>query len=209
MNDVEVFRFVSKPWQEEDLRATLSEAVDVAIALEAAAAAGPAPALPPNAAALVIGDAALGRAVRELTKNAYKVYDATGTDAALEVLATEEIAALVCDLDEASDAAALLRILKKQSPQTQLIAVSAAADSELIISMINEARIYRFLKKPANILLLQGALAAALQRYARLAKSPGMLRSESAKAGRQGAAERSILGRLKSLGGRFAAAFRI
>lgn len=209
VNDGEVFRFVSKPWQEEDLRATLSEAVDVAIALEAAAAAGPAPALPPNAAALVIGDAALGRAVRELTKNAYKVYDATGTDAALEVLATEEIAALVCDLDEASDAAALLRILKKQSPQTQLIAVSAAVDSELIISMINEARIYRFLKKPANILLLQGALAAALQRYARLAKSPGMLRSESAKAGRQGAAERSILGRLKSLGGRFAAAFRI
>src|SRR6185436_12484517 len=39
VNDGEVFRFVSKPWQEEDLRATLGEAVDVAIALEAAAAA--------------------------------------------------------------------------------------------------------------------------------------------------------------------------
>ncbi|MBC7803619.1 MAG: protein kinase, partial [Candidatus Parcubacteria bacterium] len=38
VNESEVFRFVSKPWQEEDLRATLAEAVDVAIALEAAAA---------------------------------------------------------------------------------------------------------------------------------------------------------------------------
>jgi len=207
VNESEVFRFVSKPWQEADLRATVAEAVDVAIALEAAAA-GPAPTLPPNAAALVIGDAALGRAVRELAKNAYKVYDAAGTDAALEVLAAKEIAALVCDLDGTGDAAVLLRILKKQSPQTQLIATSAASDSELIISLINEARIYRFLKKPVNFSLLQGALAAALQRYARLAKSPGLLRSESAKAGKRNAAEQSILERLKSLGGRFAAAFK-
>jgi response regulator RpfG family c-di-GMP phosphodiesterase/tRNA A-37 threonylcarbamoyl transferase component Bud32 len=207
VNDGEVFRFVSKPWQEEDLCATIAEAVDVAIALEAAAA-GPAPALPPNAAVLVLGDAALGRAVRELAKNAYKVYDAADTEAALEVLASEEIAALVCDLDGAGDPAALLRILKKQSPQTQLIATSAAADSELIIGLINEARICRFLRRPVNFSLLQGALATALQRYARLAKSPGLLRSESAKAGRQSAAENFILARLKSIGGRFAAALR-
>ena len=208
VNDSEVFRFVSKPWQEEDLRATLAEAVDVAIALEAAAA-SPTPALPANAAVLVLGDASLARAARELAKNAYKVHEAADVDAALEVLAAEEVAALVCDLDIGSSGpAALLRILKKQSPQTQLIAVSAVSDSELIISLINEARIYRFLKKPVNFSLLQGALNAALGRYARMLKSPALLRSESARRGKQGDAEQSILGRLKSLGGRFAAAFK-
>jgi len=208
VNESEVFRFVSKPWQEEDLRATVAEAVDVAIALEAAAA-GPAPTLPPNAAVLVLGEATLGRAVRELAKDAYKVYEAANVDMALEILATEEIAALACDLDlRANDPAALLRILKKQSPQTQLITVSATSDSELIISLINEARIYRFLKKPVNFALLHGALLAALGRYARMVKSPALLRAESAKAGKQSAAEQSILGRLKSLGGRFAAAFK-
>ena len=208
VNESEVFRFVSKPWQEEDLSATVAEAVDVAIALEAAAA-GPAPTLPPNAAVLVLGEAALGRAARELAKNTYRVFDAANVDAALEILAAEEIATLVCDLDlGAKDPAALLRILKKSSPQTQLISISAASDSELIISLINEARIYRFLKKPVNFSLLQAALSAALQRYARLAKSPALLRAESAKAGKQDAAEHSILGRLKSLGGRFTAAFK-
>jgi len=208
VNESEVFRFVSKPWQEEDLRSTVAEAVDVAIALEAAAA-GPAPSLPPNAAVLVLGEAALGRATRELAKNNYRVLDAASVDAALEILAAEEIAALVCDLDlGADDPAALLRILKKGSPQTQLISISAASDSELIISLINEARIYRFLKKPVNFSLMQAALGAALQRYARLAKSPALLRSESAKAGKRDAAGDSILGRLKSLGGRFAAVFR-
>ncbi len=208
VNESEVFRFVSKPWQEDDLRATLAEAVDVAIALEAAAAA-PAPSLPPDAAVLVMGEAALARGARELAKGAYKVFDAPGIEPALEVLAAEEIAALVCDLDGGGqDPAALLRILKKQSPQTQLIAISAASDSELIISLINEARIYRFLKKPVNFSLLQGALAAALGRYARMAKSPALLRSESARKAKEDAAEQSILGRLKSLGGRFAAALR-
>jgi serine/threonine-protein kinase len=209
VNDGEVFRFVSKPWQEEDLLATLAEAVDVAIAIEAAAA-SPTPALPPNAAVLVLGDAAIARAARELSKNSYRIHEAGNIDAALEVLAGEEIATLVCDLDlAANDPAALLRILKKQSPQTQLIAVSGATDSELIISLINEARIYRFLKKPVNFSLLQGALGAALGRYARMAKSPALLRGESAKAAkRQSAAEQTILGRLRSIGGRFAAAFR-
>jgi len=108
----------------------------------------------------------------------------------------------------ASDPAALLRILKKQSPQTQLITTSAASDSELIISLINEARIYRFLKKPVNFALLHSALLAALGRYARLVRSPALLRTESAKAGKRSAAEQSILGRLKALGGRFAATFK-
>jgi serine/threonine-protein kinase len=208
VNESEVFRFVSKPWQEEDLRATIAEAADVAIAIEAAAAV-PSPALPPNAAALVLGDAALARAARELANKAYKVEETADVDAALEILAAREIAALVCDLDlRAGDPAALLRVLKKQSPQTQLIAVSATADAETIIRLINEARIYRFLKKPVNFSLLHGALLAALGRYARMLKSPALLRAESARAAKRGAADQTILGRLKTLGGRFAAAFR-
>lgn len=211
VNESEVFRFVSKPWQEEDLLATLAEAVDVAIALEAATAAGPAPAIPANTAVLVIGDAAVGRGAREMAKGGFVVHDAATTDGALEVLAAEDIAAIVCDLDGAGDAAALLRLLKEQSPKTQLLAFSAAADSELIIGMINEARIFRFLRKPVNFSLLHAALTAALQRNARLSRTPGMVRAESARKARtagQKAAEQSLLGRLKSLGGRFAAAFK-
>jgi response regulator RpfG family c-di-GMP phosphodiesterase len=207
INDGEVFRFVSKPWQEEDLAATLAEAVDVAIALEVAALAPP-PALPADATVLVMGDAALARAARELAQGAYKVLDAGGTDAALEVLAAEDIAVMVCDVDGAGDPAALLRILKEQSPHTQLIAVSEATDSEQVIGLINEARIVRFLKKPANISLLQGALGAALQRYARLRKSPEWLRSEQARQHARTESEQSLLGRLRKLGGRFAAALR-
>lgn len=205
VNDGEVFRFVSKPWNEEELRATLVEAADVAIALEAAAARPPS-ALKVRGAVLVLGDAAIARGARELARAAWPVHEAANAEDALALLAAEEIGALVCDLDSApGDPAALLRVLKQQSPQTQLIVTSGSADSETIISLINEARIHRFVKKPLNLSLLHAATAAALDRYARMAQAPGLLRAESAKRRRtEDAAERSLLGRIKALGGRFA-----
>lgn len=205
VNDSEVFRFVSKPWNEDELRATLVEAADVAIALEAAAS-RPATALQVRGSVLVLGDAAIARGARELARGAWKVLEAANAEDALAVLAAEEIGTLVCDLDSApGDPAALLRVLKQHSPQTQLIVTSGSTDSETIISLINEARIYRFVKKPLNLSLLHAATAAALDRYARMARSPGLLRAESAKRrGTGDAAERSLLGRIKALGGRFA-----
>lgn len=209
VNESEVFRFVSKPWDETELRATLAEAVDVAIALEIAALT-PAPALPPGSAVLILGDPALARAARELGKEAYRVIEAADAEAALQALAEQDVAALVCDLDAARDAASLLRVLKQQSPQTQLLAVSEVTDSETVIGLINEARILRFLRKPVNIALLQAGITSALQRYARIAKSPEWLRSEGAKKRRKPAstAEQTFMGRIKALGGRFAAVFR-
>jgi len=206
VNDGEVFRFVSKPWQQEELQATLAEAVSVAIALEAAEARGAA-APQTDAAVLVLGDPALARAARELAQGKFQVREAAGSVAALEMLAREEVGVLVCDLDTGSeDPAALLRVLKEQSPQTQLVVASAVSDSEQIIGLINEARIHRFLGKPVNLSLLQQALGSALARYARVLKTPGLARSERAKQGRDSAQARSFLERIKALGGRFARA---
>ncbi|HEX9396276.1 MAG TPA: response regulator [Burkholderiales bacterium] len=203
VNDSEVFRFVSKPWQQEELQATLAEAVSVAIALEAAEARGTA--VPKSAAAvLVAGDAALARAARELSKGKFEVLEAAGSVDALEILAREEVGAMVCDLDTGSeDPAALLRVLKEHSPQTQLVVASAVTDSEQIIGLINEARIHRFLAKPVNLTLLAQALGSALERYARLARAPGLARGERGKRGRDSAQARTFLERIKALGGRF------
>lgn len=151
----------------------------------------------------------MARAARELAQKRFSVLEAQDADTALALLAQEEVGALVCDLDGRSeDPAALLRVLKNQSPQTQLIVASGSSDSETIINLINEARIYRFVKKPVNYSLLDQALATALDRYARVMMTPGLVRVESAKKRKESAAERSFLERIKTLGGRFAAVFR-
>ena len=91
-------------------------------------------------------------------------------DAALTAMRTREIAVVITDLD-ASQAklATLLRMLKRENPQLLAIVIAAAADSELVIELINTAQIFRFLSKPVNVRSLKNHLHAALQRY----KTPG------------------------------------
>lgn len=209
INEGEVFRFLNKPWQTDSLKETVSEAVDIAIAVEAANASGRAtPAI--NAVVLALGDPAIGRAAREMARGRYRVLDAPDLEEALPILSREDVGTLVFDLDGQGndDPAALLRVLKEQSPRTQFVVISQASDSELIISLINEARIHKFLKKPVNFSLLEQAVGEGLERYARMGQTPELARTEAARPARETATARTILSRLKSLGGRFAAVIR-
>ena len=212
VNESEVFRFVSKPWQQEDLLATINEAVSVAVALEA----NP----PPPAAAggmrglvvLVLEDEATARAGRQMAGDAWQVLHAPGLDDALSVLANHEVAVLVSDLESQKiDHTALFKALKAEHPQTLVIVTTSSSDSETIIDLINEARIFRFINKPVNLTMLQRQVVAALERYQAFRQSPALLRTQAARpAGiaRESEAARSIVARLKALGGRFAAALK-
>ncbi|HEY5898059.1 MAG TPA: response regulator [Burkholderiales bacterium] len=202
VNESEIFRFISKPWQQDELQATLAEAVDVAIAAEAAAAGG-ALRVPVAGNVLVVGDAAMARSIRELSAGGLHVLEAASDDAALEIVSHEDIGAVVCELDpRAREPEALLRVLKDAAPNTQLVVVAEAGDAELAIRLINEARIHRYLPKPANLLLLQQAVASALVRYSRLQNRPGLAGVEGAIRNAWTARARALLERLKALGGR-------
>jgi serine/threonine-protein kinase len=211
VNDGEVYRFVSKPWNQEDLQATIDEAVTIAIALEASP--------PPRAAArpgddvvaLVLDDPAMARATREMAGDLCRVVHAATLDDALHALAVNEVAVLIADLEsQRVDNTVLFKLLKQEHPQTLVVVTTGASDSELIISLINEARIFRFVNKPVNLSLLQSHLVAALERYHAFKASPELVKTQRAKA--SSAAEsrigRSILDRLRSITTQLAAPFR-
>ncbi len=212
VNDGEVFRFVSKPWNQDDLQGTIAEAVTIAIALEASP--------PPRASvrpsedvvALVLDDSAMARAAREMAGDLCRVVHAPTLDDALHALAVNEVAVLICDLEsQRVDITVLLKLLKQEHPATLVIVTTSRSDSEMIISLINEARIFRFINKPVNLSLLQSHLVAALERYHAFKASPELVKTQRAKA--SSAAEsrigpRSILDRLRSITTRIAAPFR-
>jgi len=211
VNDGEVFRFVSKPWNQEDLQATLDEAVMIAIALEASppprAAAKPAE----DVVALVLDDPAMARATREMSGDLCRVVHAGTLDDALHALAVNEVALLVADLEsQRVDNTVLFKLLKQEHPQTLVIVTTGASDSELIISLINEARIFRFVNKPVNLSLLQNHIVAALERYHVFKQSPEFVKTQRARV--SSAAEsrlgRSILDKLRSITTQLTAPFR-
>jgi len=203
VNDGEVFRFISKPWNQDDLQATIGEAVTIAIALEASP--------PPRAqarstadlAALVLDDAPLARAAREMSGDLCRVVHANNLDDALHALAVNEIAVLIADLEsQRVDNTVLFKLLKQEHPQTLVVVTTSASDSELIISLINEARIFRFVNKPVNLTLLQSHIVAALERYYAFKASPEMVKTQAARrsaAARESRLGQSILDKLKSI----------
>jgi serine/threonine-protein kinase len=212
VNDGEVFRFVSKPWNQDDLQATIDEAVTIAIALEAsppprAAAAKPAD----DVVALILDDPVTARAAREMAGDLCRVVHAATLDDALHALSVNEVAVLVADLEsQRVDNTVLFKLLKQEHPQTLVIVTTGASDSELIISLINEARIFRFVNKPVNLSLLQSHIVAALERYHAFKASPDLVKTQRAAATTASDSRlgRSILDKLRSITSQLAAPFR-
>ena len=100
----------------------------------------------------------------------------------------------------------MLKLLKEENPQIMTIVVTTASDSELVIELINQAQIFRFLNKPVNVRLLKGHVHAALQRYLTYKQTPKLVdahRVQPAAEVRASSVGQRILDGIKSMRGRW------
>ena len=83
---------------------------------------------------------------------------------------------VLIDVEHAgAEGVALLKTLKHEKPGILSIVVTNASDSELMIELINQAQIFRFLNKPVNQQLVRSHLLAALERAQLLRESPELV----------------------------------
>ncbi len=177
INDGEIYRFVSKPWDNNELRSIVREAVEVSIEL---AELGPPPSvqLRPDRAILVVdASGELYRSTRELMADVAPVRQAAGPEAAMAELAAGDVSVVLYDIDagDPPDNANLIKTLKQDHPQMLTLAVTEASDSELIIGLINEAQIFRFINKPVVLRSLRTHLVSALERVQQFEQAPQLV----------------------------------
>ena len=201
INDGEVFRFISKPWDNQEIQKTMAEAA--AIALDLAATAATPPIVPDRMEAGVLVIEAQDetfRAVTRLVGGACPVYHAKSLDEGLSQLETHEIALIVADIASRSEEiVAAFKLLKQERPEILAIVLTEASDSELVIELINQAQIFRFINKPVNPDLLRQHAQTALIRYQSFKQNPHLTRQHQVAAtGAEGVSQR-ILARVKSL----------
>jgi serine/threonine-protein kinase len=167
INEGEIFRFVKKPWDNDEIRDVLKEA--------AAAAAKVAP--PPAeklqakkvaASILVIDtDNSLAKGLQRMLGNDVTVHEGASAADAAKVLQSNDVAAVVADLRAgAKGIVSLFKLLKAKRPDTLSILLSDQPDSEVVADLINQAHVHRFLAKPVNAKELQQHVSEALKRYA-------------------------------------------
>jgi serine/threonine-protein kinase len=192
INQGEIFRFVMKPWDNDELRKAVSDAVRIALELAATAAAPAPPAEskapapnPRSAGSLLVIDPreGLAKGLERLLAGAARVMQVQTPQEAAKILQGEEIAAIVADLGAGTDGlVALFKQLKEKRPEILSILLAEEPDSELGIELINKAQIYRFLPKPVSAKELRTQVAAAMRRYATMKQIPALQRASGAAA---------------------------
>jgi len=179
INEGEIYRFVRKPWDNGELAKTLQAAVAFSRALREASRGTIPPHVVDGALIVVEREPDLIRTVRECFGRRYKVRYAPSADDALDVMANEDVAVLLVDLDgHEAHMATLLKLLKHEQPQMVAIVATRASDSELLIELINQAQIYRFLTMPPHAQLVTQHIEAALARHRALRRNPELAQQQ-------------------------------
>jgi serine/threonine-protein kinase len=178
INEGEVFRFVKKPWDNLEIQKTISDAVAIAMELAAAPPMPERPLEKLDASILVVDTTpVLFEGMKQVLGDIAPMRLVGTADDVLKALETEEIALIVADLSVGQEGlTTLFKLLKARHPEILSILVTEASDSELVIELINQAQIFRFLNKPINVRQMRGHVEAALAKYRAFKQRPDLVR---------------------------------
>lgn len=187
INEGEIFRYINKPWDPEDIRTTLAKAAEIAFTLDAAADSlnrivTQAPIDQYRESLLVVDDdPAVPAMVRELMAREmggqHPVEWARDLNEAFAILAEKEVAVMLTELSVAGlNMTGVIKSLKRHHPRVLTMVLTSFKDSTTLIELINQGQVHRFLPKPVNRALLLRGLKSALERYRAYESAPVLLR---------------------------------
>ena len=102
---------------------------------------------------------------------------AAGIVEALRILSDHQIALVISEVRVGSTGITpLLKLLKRHNPHLVTIVLTARRDSGMLVALINQGQIFRFLPKPLRRVLLGMGIRAGLQRCHSLQAAPGLTR---------------------------------
>jgi serine/threonine-protein kinase len=182
VNEGEVFRFINKPWDHDEIKRIVAEAANAArVTARVPALTSPPPAepVPPPGHAdapgvLVIDDSDADRlAIMEALGRDFGVHGAVDISSALKILEAHDIGVIVAEARiRGQEIGDLLNVLKHHHPMVTAVMLSRSADSEHIIRLINGAQIFRFGVKPIRGNAFRLAVSAAMREHLRLRANP-------------------------------------
>lgn len=177
-NESEVFRFVTKPWNVQELSNLVGEAAAIARSapVEEAAPdhADPQPGAAVSAKVLLVDDSEeVAASVREELRGTAEVVHATDLAQALAMLDEEALGVIITEMRVGGlDATRFVRVAKQKRPEIVSLAFSDTRDAEQVMSLINEGQVFRLIPKPVKEGFIRLVVEAALRRHWNLRREP-------------------------------------
>jgi response regulator RpfG family c-di-GMP phosphodiesterase len=208
VNEGEVFRYLLKPWDVEEVKKVVAEAAHIAQAtfeMQSHAAAVTAFENYRPRVLIMDHDEATARAVQEILGDRCDIVWADNAQHAMEELARQDVSLVVSELMLGNtNVSYILKTIKQLNPQTQCIVVTSFSDTSHLIELINQAQITRFLSKPVSKGSLARNLEYLLERF-HLTRSQPVLQKRQSVAPIGNAQEKVLSGNFMGMLGRLRA----
>lgn len=190
LNEGEVFRFLNKPWGNQEIQAVVSDAVDVALATRNSGAPSLTIHSAPSGSASKIfvlvkcRKAELFAELQAENSGALMMLHADTQVAALAVLQSKPISILVTRLDEddltqAENSVEFVKLLKRELPELLTIGMAEHADHEKVVDLINQAKVHRYVVLPSRAARIMFFVRSAIDQHQKNLENPALLRRQS------------------------------
>jgi len=205
VNEGEVFRFINKPWDNDEIKKTIDQAVGIANTLiETADKPEEATSVPDDRLGLLIidEDKTTSDTVQEIVGDKYAVKWSTNLDDAFSILSSENIGVIISEVKiGGEDITDPLKKLKELHPSILTLVLTSFQDSKLLIDLINQGQIYRFMPKPILKKVVEMSINAAMRQYRACQKRPQLLKRHAVEKPKEGEPKISsrILGYLQKI----------
>jgi DNA-binding NtrC family response regulator len=178
VNDSEVYRFLSKPWNNTELKNLIEEAGQISreapvIERDALPTAEHDRARNQVGVLVIEDDVTVQQRLREILQPYYKVNFANTAERALQMMEQHETGVVISETEAGrSDLTALLKALKIHHPHIATVVITERANAATAIELINEGQVYRMLIKPVRMGTCRLSVDSAIGRYWQLKQNP-------------------------------------
>ncbi|MDO9321469.1 MAG: response regulator [Pseudomonas sp.] len=177
LNNGGIFRYLTKPWDAQEMAFTLRQAGELALRQVPAMTAVLESSVPAETALklLLLDDdpQTLAVVAEFCVAGGHRLLRAANLAEALQFLNHESIDLLVSDLKLAGeDTVPLLKTLARLHPRLLSLVVTPFQDTQALLKLINEAQIFRYLPKPIRKGLFDKGLQAAAAQALLLRSQP-------------------------------------
>lgn len=183
VNEGEIYRYITKPWQNDELKKVVNKATEIAqqtqdIAQESDEVYETESQAVSNAGAkrnvLVLDDDEdVYQQMKSYFKNMYTVSWASNLEQAAKLLQKKSFGVTITDATlNQENITPIVYALKNIQPDLMVIMLTEFKDAHMVIDLINKGQVYRCLPRPTNFTMMSLSLDRAFQHHERLVQQP-------------------------------------
>lgn len=171
VNEGEIFRYLTKPWQNDELKSKIAQAIQIATHTpvhteKKAATEQPSQEETPLTILLLDDDPLSHNILIETFGDQHNLLWAKDLDQALNFMVDQSVAIMVSEINiQGQDVGVAIKKLKKHNPHIVTVVLTSFNDKENLIELINQAQIYRFVPKPPQKNLVARSIQQAVNYF--------------------------------------------